>query len=67
MAEITLKNPHLAELKVDNFYHLGFNTAQDLPAMFGTASGALACPLLHGMAIATPSQPLHAHPTPSFL
>ncbi len=35
MATITPPNPHLAELKTDHFYHIGFNTGQDLKKMFG--------------------------------
>lgn len=32
---VTVPNPHIAELAVDNYYHLGFNSSQDLKSMFG--------------------------------
>ncbi len=35
MATITPKNPHVAELEVDHYYHLGFSSAQNLPELFG--------------------------------
>lgn len=35
MSTIQIPNPHIASLKIDHYYHLGFNSGMDLPKMFG--------------------------------
>lgn len=35
MSTIQIKNPNIAELAVDHYYHIGFNSGMDLQGMFG--------------------------------
>jgi len=35
MSTVQLKNPHVAELDVDHYYHLGFDSSMDLKELFG--------------------------------